>query len=85
VAFERITSNGINLSGDDFGTPQTITAITVPSTAGITLTSSCSFTQAQLPSGLTNGDMYRLRIRRDVASDTASGDAELLGVEVRLV
>jgi hypothetical protein len=49
------------------------------------LTSSCSFTQAQLPSGLTNGDMYRLRIRRDVASDTASGDAELLGVEVRLV
>jgi hypothetical protein len=85
VAFERIASNGIDIDVDNFGTPRTITAITVPSTAGITLTSSCSFTQAQLPSGLTNGDMYRLRIRRDVASDSASGDAELLGVEVRLV
>jgi hypothetical protein len=85
VAFERIASNGINLSADNFETPQTITAITVPSTAGVTLTSLCTFTQAQLPSGLTNGDMYRLRIRRDVANDTASGDAELLGIEVRLV
>ena len=85
VAFERIASNGINLNADNFGTPQTITAITVPSTAGVTLTSSCSFIQTQLPSGLTNGDMYRLRIRRDVANDTASGDAELLGVEVRSV
>jgi hypothetical protein len=83
VAFERITSNVIDIDSDNFGTAQTITAITVPSTAGVTLTSSCSFTQAQLPSGLTNGDMYRLRIRRDVTNDTASGDAELIAVEVR--
>jgi hypothetical protein len=85
VAFERIASNGIDIDADSFGTARTITAITVPSTAGITLTSSCSFTQAQLPSGLTNGNMYRLRIRRDVANDSASGDAELLGVEVRIL
>lgn len=85
VAFERIASNGINLGTNSFGTAQTIAATTVPSTSGITLSSFVTFTQAQLPIGLTNGDMYRLRVRRDVANDTASGDAELLGVEVRMV
>jgi hypothetical protein len=85
VAFERIASNGINLGTDSFDTPQTITATTVPSTSGITLTTSVTFTQAQLPSSLTNGNMYRLRVRRDVVNDTASGDAELLGLEIRSI
>jgi hypothetical protein len=85
VAFERIASNGINLGTNSFGTAQTIAATTVPSTSGITLSSFVTFTQAQLPSGLTNGNMYRLRVRRDVVNDTASGDAELLGIEVRSI
>lgn len=84
VAFERITSGGLDIDGDSFGTAQTITATTVSGTSGITLVSSVNFSQAQLPASLTNGDMYRLRIRRDVANDSAAGDAELLMVVIAL-
>ena len=62
---------------DNFGTAQTITAATVSGTSGITLVTSVNFSQAQLPTSLGAGDMYRIRIRRDVTNDTATGDAEL--------
>ena len=84
VAFERIASGGIDIDSDSFGTAQTVTATTVSGTSGITTLTSVNFSQAQLPSSLAAGEMYRVRIRRDVATDTASGDEELLGVEIKL-
>lgn len=84
VAWERIVDGGIDIDSDSFGTAQTITAATVSGTSGITKVTSVTFSQAQLPASLAPGDMYRLRIRRDVANDTATGDAELFIVEVRL-
>jgi hypothetical protein len=77
---ERIVSGGIDIDADSFGTEQTITATTVSGTSGITTTTSVTFSQAQLPASLAVGDMYRLRVRRDVANDTAAGDAQLLQV-----
>ncbi len=84
VAFERLVDSGQDLDSDNFGTAQTITATTVSGTSGITLVTSVNFSQAQLPTSLGAGDMYRMRIRRDVTNDTATGDAELYQVEVRL-
>lgn len=84
VSFERLVGSGQDLDADNFGTAQTITAATVNATSGITSTTSVNFSQAQLPTSLAAGDMYRVRIRRDVANDTATGDAELYQVEVRL-
>jgi len=84
VSFERLVDSGQDLDSDNFGTAQTITAATVSGTSGITLVTSVNFSQAQLPTSLGAGDMYRVRIRRDVANDTATGDAELYQVEVRL-
>lgn len=84
VSFERLVDSGQDLDSDNFGTAQTITAATVSGTSGITLVTSVNFSQAQLPTSLAAGDMYRVRIRRDVANDTATGDAELYQVEVRL-
>lgn len=84
VSFERIADAGIDIDSDSFGTAQTITAATVPGTAGISDVTSVSFTQAQLPTSFAAGDMYRVRIRRDVSNDTATGDAEILSVELRL-
>lgn len=83
VSFERIVASGLDIDADSWGTAQTVTATTVSGTSGITLQTSAAFTQAQLPASLAVGDQYRVRIRRDVATDTAAGFAQLLQVEVR--
>lgn len=82
VAFERIVS--LDTDSDSFGTAKTITAATVSGTSGITSKTSVSFAQADLPASLAAGDMYRVRVRRDVTNDTATGDAELFQVVIDL-
>jgi hypothetical protein len=80
VAFERIADGGIDLDADSFGTAQVVTAETVSGTSGILSQSSVAFTQAQLPTSFASGEFFRVRVRRDVAGDSAAGDAELYKV-----
>lgn len=82
VAFE--TLNGLDIDADSFAADQTATAATVPGTSGQPMTHQVTCTQAQADS-IAAGDAFRLRIRRDVANDTAAGDAELLRVLVEIV
>ena len=82
AAFERINASGLDIDADSFAAAKTITAVTVPGTSGQVLVSSVTFLNSEID-GLLAGEMYRLRIRRDVANDNAAGDAELLAVEVR--
>lgn len=84
VAFERIVAAGLDIDSDSFGTAQVITAATVSGTSGITSTTSVNFAQGDLPASFAAGDMYRVRVRRDVANDTATGDAQLVQVEILL-
>jgi len=83
VAFERLASNGQDLDSDNFGTAQTIAAAIIPASSGVTKQTSVGFTQAQLPASLALGDMFRVRIRRDVANDDSTGNAQLFQVELR--
>jgi hypothetical protein len=85
VAFERCTVDVLDLDTDNFGLPIATVPATVPGAAGVVTRSFITFTQAQLPSGTTSGDMLRLRVRRDVANDTAVGDALLLGVAIQRI
>lgn len=80
VAFESLASQDID--SDGFATAKTITAATVPATSGQLLKGSVVFSNSEID-GLTAGDPFRIRIRRDVANDTATGDAELYKVIVR--
>lgn len=48
---------------DNFGPPQTGAPITVNGTAGIPMNITGSFSSIQIPSGLTGGDVFRLRIK----------------------
>lgn len=84
VAFERVVANDIDADSDNFGTPQTITAVTVSGTSGVLTSFSITFTQGQLPASLAAEDLFRIRIRRDVANDTATDDAELFFVELHI-
>lgn len=82
VTFENMT--GQDIDSDGFATAQTITAATVNGTSGILTTSSVTCTAGSTGTdSIAAGDNFRLRIRRDVANDTAGGDAELISVEIR--
>lgn len=83
VAFERIDASSLDIDADSFATAQTITAVTVPGTSGQVIKSSVAISNGANIDSLAAGEAFRVRVRRDVANDTATGDAELLRVVVR--
>lgn len=84
VTFERVTDGGQDIDSDGFATAQTITAATVNGTSGVLKVTNVAITAGSAGTDdIAAGDAYRIRIRRDVANDTATGDLELLAVEVK--
>ncbi len=82
VALERVGEAQLDLDAEGFASAQPVAAADVPGTNGHVKVTSVTLTPAQADS-LASGEYFRLRIRRDVAADTAAGDAELWGVEIR--
>jgi hypothetical protein len=80
VAIERMDASSLDIDSDSFATAQTVTAVAVPGTSGQLLKMSVNISNGANMDSLAAGEMFRLRIRRDVANDTATGDAELLRV-----
>lgn len=82
VAIEAISDGDATDTdaGASFDTVNTASAATVPGTAGyidqfsVTLTNNDS---------IAAGDYCRLRLNRDVSADSASGDIQVLAVELR--
>lgn len=83
VSFERMSDATTDIDSDSFATAQTVTAATVPGTSGIVLVLNVAITTGANIDSVAVGEAFRLRIRRDVANDTATGDAELLAVELK--
>lgn len=83
AAFERMGDGGTDIDADSFASDQTVTAETVDGTSGIMDASSVNVSNGANMDSVVAGDAFRLRITRDVANDTAAGDAELIGVEIR--
>lgn len=84
VSLEDMDGAGLDIDSDGFASAQTITAASVPGTSGHVTSSSVSIANGADMDSLVAGDLFRIRIRRDVATDTATGDAELLMVEMRI-
>lgn len=83
VAFERMSDSTTDIGSDSFASAQTITAATVPGTSGVVLVLNVAITDGANIDSIAVGDSFRIRIRRDVTNDTATGDAELLAVEMK--
>lgn len=84
VTFERVLAETLDIDADSWATAQTITAATVPGTAGITKTTSVTCTAGEAGTdSIAAGDVFRLRVRRDVANDNAAGNAQIVAVEIR--
>lgn len=83
IAFERIEPGVTDLDTDGFGA-ESSAAASVDSTAGVTQ----QMTLSLAASGMDNaqaGDLFRVRLRRIAtnASDTVSGDAEFVSLELQ--
>ncbi len=84
VSLEDMDGASLDVDGDSFATAQTVTAATVPGTSGQLTSSSVNIANGTAMASLVAGDFFRLRVRRDVASDTAANDAELHMIEMRI-
>lgn len=83
VSIERMDDSSLDLDADSFASAQTVTAATVPGTSGQTLLQSVAFTSGAQMDSLAAGEQFRIKITRDVANDTAAGDAQLVMVEIK--
>lgn len=83
VAFERMSDATTDLDSDSFASAQTITAATVPGTSGVVLVLNVAVSNGANMDSIAVGEAFRLRVRRDVANDSATGDGEFLCCELK--
>lgn len=82
IAIERI-GTALDIDADSFAADQTVTAATTSGTSGIVTITNVAITDGANMDSLAVGEAFRLKITRDVANDTATGDAELIGIEIK--
>ncbi len=83
VEFERIGDQQQDLDSDSFASAQTITAVTVPGTSGLVMNVSVTVSNGANMDGILNTELFRIRVKRDVANDTATGDAEFNWMSIK--
>lgn len=83
VAFERIGDSQQDIDSDGFASAQTVTATTVPGTSGHVDITTATFTDGAQMDSVAVGEAFRIRVRRDVSNDNASGDAQLVALEIK--
>ena len=83
VAWER-NDTATDLDADSFATANSATAA-VPATSGAPAYTSIAFTTGAQMDSVAAKERFRLKVTRDAAnaSDTATGDAELLAIELK--
>jgi hypothetical protein len=83
AAFERIGDQQQDIDADGFAAFKSVDNMQVPSTSGLVDVVSVSFSDGTEMDNVQTGEGFRLKIQRDAANDDATGDAELLFVEVK--
>jgi hypothetical protein len=83
AAFERIGDQQQDVDSDSFAAVNSADNTTVPGTSGLVDIVSIAFTDGADMDSVAKGELFRLKITRDAASDDAAGDAELHMIELR--
>jgi len=83
AAFERIGSGQQDIDSDGFAAAQSADDNTVPGTCGHVAVAPIAFAEGAQMDSIAAGELFRLKITRDAASDNAAGDAELVAVELK--
>lgn len=79
----EIERSNTSIGADSFASAQTITAATVSGTTLIPSVTNVAITDGANMDSLAVGELFRVRLKRDVANDTAAGDAFFLGLEIK--
>lgn len=82
--FERLEDEGTDIDADSFAAVQSATAA-APGTSGAVQYTTIAFTHGAQMDSVAAGELFRVRVSRDAnnGADTMTGDAELLGLELR--
>lgn len=83
LKMERLTSEDQDIDSDSYSALTTSINNAVSGTSGKITIATVTITKGANMDNVVAGDMFALQITRDAATDTAAGDAELFGVEVR--
>lgn len=83
VAFERIGDQQLDVDSDSFAAVNSVDNTTVPGTTGFVDIVNVTFTDGADMDSVAVGELFRIKITRDAASDTSTGDAELHAVEIK--
>ena len=83
AAFERIAANDLDIDGDGFAAAQSTDDTSPNGTLGKVTITSIAFTNGAQMDSVVAGDLFRLQITRDAATDDMTGDGELLGIEIK--
>ena len=83
VELERIGDQQQDIGSDSFAAAQSADTQTVPGTSGLVDISAVTFTDGAQMDSLAVGEGFRMRVSRDGANDTASGDAQLRFIEIK--
>ncbi len=83
AAFERIGDQQQDMDADSFATAQSVIDTTVPATSGNVDVVSIAFTDGAQMDSCAVGESCRIQLCRGAAADTATGDAELVMMEMR--
>lgn len=83
AAIERIGDQQQDVDSDGFAAANSVDNTTVPGTSGNVDVVTITFTDGADMDFLAAGELGRIKITRDAANDTASGDAELHFVHIK--
>jgi hypothetical protein len=83
VSFERVGDQQQDIDSDSFASVQSVDNTVVPGTSGLVDVVSVSFTNGAQMDSCAAGEVCRIKITRDAASDTDNTDAELVAAELR--
>jgi hypothetical protein len=83
IELERIGDQQLDIDADSFAAANSVDNTTVPGTTGNVDVVAITFTDGADMDSIAAGEQFRLRLTRDAASDTASGDAEVHFVHVK--
>lgn len=83
AALERIGDQQQDIDSDGFAAVNSVDNTTVPGTSGNVDIVTITFTDGVDMDSVAVGEAFRLKVTRDAVSDDATGDAELLAIEVK--
>ncbi|MCK5603616.1 hypothetical protein KAR91_17150 [Candidatus Pacearchaeota archaeon] len=83
LAFERIGDQQQDVDTDSFAAVNSVDNTTVPGTSGLVDIVNITFTDGADMDSVAVGELFRIKLNRDAASDTATGDAEVHAIELK--